>query len=406
MENMDTDYYGLLQSQCESKAEYESLVREHQDLYVDWQTHVRSLLRERRINYRQIAQACEVSESTARNMVRKIPAKRENVIMLAMLMHLTVEQTNELLMRWAKFQKLYSRNPSDSIWIYLLQRGGSDRPRALFRAYHGAYLMAREEYLLLQGKTTAAMNTKTFYDQIVNQAQRPGCLIAEEVDPGFLELMRRGMPSYEKGYQKLLQYIDSFFYDLEAEDNRRLQLDAMRGGGDRQTPNKRFGNDRSWKDTYYRKIRDLEKDQVMPCRAFLIALGLRLGMDTDQLNELLDLAGMGPMCPKDRLEGTVVFYLEALSCNFPSYFHKPGSICVSPEYELMDYSSKHEKQRRSRTPGPQELFEIPDIVLDFEDNPVECLNDYIRRSVAGTSVFEFGYDDYITELMGLLGPET
>lgn len=401
---MDTQYYELILSQCESKEEYETLVREHQNLYVDWQSHLRPMLDERRLTYKQIAEGCEVSESSARSFIKKIPAKRENVIMLAMMMRLTVKQTDELLMRWAKFQKLYSRNPNDAIWIYLLKKGGSSHPRALFRDYHAAYQLVKKEYQLLNAKVPEVMNTSVFFDEIMCQANQAGAVIPGEVDERFVELMKRGMPSFEKGYQKLLSYIDSFFYDMEIEDNRRLQLQQTGNPKSRQTPNKVFGSDRCWKDTYYRKIRALEKNQVMPCRAFLIALGLRLGMDTGQLNELLNLAGMGPLCPKDRLEGTMVFYLESLSCNFPSYFNKPGSICVSEEYDLMDFSTKREAVRYEKDQLAQ--FEIPDITLDFEDNPVECLNDYIRRSVLGTSVFEFGYDDYIMELLELLGPNS
>lgn len=424
MESMQTEHFELILSQCESREEYEQLVREHQSLYVDWQEHLSPMTQERRLNYKMIAQGCEVSETSARSFLKKIPAKRENVIMLAMMMHLTVDETNELLMRWAKFQRLYSRNPNDAIWIYLLEKGGSDEPRKLYRAYNAAYEEIRDEYKASKFTVCDAQETNILLDEIQEQARHaadrshdarvedlidtfrrgfdPACEQRGDVDPEFRELMKKSMPSFEKGYQKLLNYIDSFFYDLEIEDNRRLRLESSNAARDRMTPNKRFQDDKSWKDTYYRKIRALERKQVMPCRAFLIALGLRLGMNTDQLNTLLDLAGMGPLCPKDKLEGTVVFYLEDLSCNFPSYFNEPANISVSMEYELMDYSSKLEKERRKRDADVRDLFAIPDIAMDYEDNPVECLNDYIKRSVLGTNIFEFGYDDYITELLEML----
>ena len=124
---MDTQRYELILSQCESKEEYEQLVREHQDLYVDWRSYLRPLLRERRITYKSIAEGCEVSEASARSFLRKIPAKRENVIMLAMLMRLTVAQTNEMLTRWAKFQKLYAR-PLEIVDLPLSQRCHLDFP--------------------------------------------------------------------------------------------------------------------------------------------------------------------------------------------------------------------------------------------------------------------------------------
>lgn len=401
MDSMQTEHFELILSQCESREEYEQLVREHQSLYVDWRDHLSPMTRERGLNYKMIAQGCEVSETSARSFLKKIPAKRENVIMLAMMMHLTVDETNELLMRWAKFQRLYSRNPNDAIWIYLLEKGGSDEPRKLYRAYNAAYEEIRDEYKGRRFTVCDTQTTKILFNEILDRARHAGSR-ENEVDPEFRELMKKSMPSFEKGYQKLLNYIDSFFYDLEIEDNRRLRLENANAARDRMTPNKLFQDDKSWKDTYYRKIRALERKQVMPCRAFLIALGLRLGMNTDQLNTLLDLAGMGPLCPKDKLEGTVVFYLEDLSCNFPSYFNEPANISVSMEYELMDYSSRLEKERRRRDADVRDLFAIPDIAMDYEDNPVECLNDYIKRSVLGTNIFEFGYDDYITELLEML----
>ena len=75
---------------------------------------------------------------------------------------------------------------------------------------------------------------------------------------------------------------------------------------------------------------------------------------------------------------------------------------MGPEYNLADYSARDEAARRQRNAGARDLFEIPDIALDHEDNPVESLNDYIKRAVMDTDVFEFGYDDYIAELLDML----
>lgn len=399
MENMDTAHYELRLTQCESRAEYEALVREHQSLYVGWEEHMKLLRVQKRLKYADVVRGCDVSDGTARSWFKKIPAKREYVIMLAMIMGLTVDETDELLTRWAKYQKLYARNPSDAIWIFLLRKGGSDQPRELFRRYYDAYEMVRKEYK--QRKKTGAdlplpMETQIFMDEILEKADQTGDQIPEDVDPEFLELMRSGMPSFENGYRKLLDYIDGFFYDLEKEDRRRLGLDIP-VSSKKTTPNMVFQSDDTWKEAYYRKMRALEKRQVMPGRAFLIALGLRLCMNTDQINHLLDLAGMGSLCPKDLLEGTMVFYLEGLSCNYPSYFNLSEGLNLGGEYDLMDYTAPGKKASMA-----VQGVELPDIAVDFEDNPVECLNDYIKRSVLGTDVFEFGYDDYVMELLHML----
>ena len=224
MDYMDTAFFELKQTQCESREEYEQLVRKYQNLYVGWQEHLRPLIREKRLNYRIIAEGCEVSEASAGSFIKKIPAKRENVILLAMLMKLTVEETDELLTRWAKYQKLYARNPSDAIWIFLLQKGGSDHPRALFRKYYAAYEQLLTEYKQKKKKGAelpAPMDTLMFFDKILENSSNGEENPVDQVDPAFVELMQMGMPSFERGYQKLLDYINSFFYDLEKEDRKR-----------------------------------------------------------------------------------------------------------------------------------------------------------------------------------------
>ena len=126
-------------------------------------------------------------------------------------------------------------------------------------------------------------------------------------------------------------------------------------------------------------MRELERHHTMPSRIFLIALGIHLSMNTQQLNTMLELAGMGPLCPKDRLEGSIVFYLEELYCQIPTAFH-PNSLEVDPvAFQLQDYSSQ-DAGNAFATP--------PSILLDFDDVPAERLSDYIKRRIEETNIFE------------------
>lgn len=383
VEQLDTPSYELLLTQCESRIEYEALTREHQKLYVSWKDHIRPMLSRHGLTYRMIAEGCGVSIGTARSFAEKIPARRESVIMLAMMMGLTVNETNNLLTRWARYQMLYPRNPGDAIWIYLLNEGGSSTPRKLFREYYAVYDRLKKEYIELSDDE--ALDTKVVFVRLTSSG--------EEGDAQFENRIRGLLPSFRDGYRKLLDYIDSFFGDIEDEDNKRLGLDR-RGGTRRVTPNEKF-SDSSWKDAYYRKIRALANEQIMPSRSFLIALGLRLTMNVTQMNKLLDLAGMGQLCPKDPLEGMLVFLLEELECMFPSYFHEHQSI--SGAFDLMDYTTQYERQRVEADPDAV-LFDIPEIGLDHEDNPMESLYDYVRRYAQETDMSSYGHSDYLQEL--------
>ena len=407
MEHFNTQLFELHLTQCEDWQELEALMREHQQLYVSWKEHLAPMLDRSHLNIKQIAKGCEISEGTVRHIMKKIPTKRENVIMLAMMMRLSVEETNHLLARWARFQELYPRNPSDAIWIYLLTQGGSDQPKALFRSHYQMYKQLHAEYRI--ENPTQPRNTQIVFDELVAAAQQAPKATETHISDAFRDMIQNLLPDFENGYWKLLDYINSFFRDLEAEDAMRLGLPIEKkrkasekaGGHYRKiTPNEKFRGDKTWLDAYYRKIRKLETQQIMPDRAFLLALGMRMSMNAEQINHMLSLARMSPLCAKDPLEGALVFILENLYCTFPSCFDDPGKLATSASYDLMDYSADYE-MNRAKADKDDVLIGLPDISMDFDDTPVETIYDYISRAIQEHDVGEFGCDDYIRELFNI-----
>ena len=93
---------------------------------------------------------------------------------------------------------------------------------------------------------------------------------------------------------------------------------------------------------------------------------------------------MGTLCPKDRLEGSIVFYLEELYCQFPSFFN-PHQLHIDPEYELMNYSPEYDK-KAEKSPTNKGVF--PDVKLDIDYLPDENLSEYIKRRIEETNIFE------------------
>lgn len=375
---MESRVYGNDIGKCETLQEYVELVRQHQALYADWSSHVVPLLKKNHLTADRMAAGCNVSRACAARFARQIPANRENVIKMAMMMRLTLEQTNDLLTRWAKFQRLYSRNPSDAIWIYLLKTGGSDTPDALFQDYYRVFQqLQRGEQ---PGGNRTAFSTQIAFDEIVDSSA-DGRAVCAAQDERFCRMIRNLLPSFEDGYRKLIDFIHSYFVDLEESDDSALNLTSIMSEYESEpfTPNRLFAGNPRNRDLYYRKMRSLEQKHQVPNRQFLIALGLHLGMNTDRLNTMLSYAGMGPLCPKDRLEGTIVFFLEELNCQFPSYFD------FFPQFppaagKLRDYAGPTGNPAYDWTPTIQ-MDEVDQV-------PTEKLSDYIRRRLQETNIFD------------------
>ncbi len=134
---LDTTLFGNQQNACSDQQEYEKLVMEHMAEFVRWEQHVKPLLEP--FTDQEISDGCGVCINSANRFKHEIPAKRRSVIMLAAMLGMNVTQANELLMRWAKYQRLYPKNPEDAIWIYILRNGGSSRPKELFDRYWAVY---------------------------------------------------------------------------------------------------------------------------------------------------------------------------------------------------------------------------------------------------------------------------
>ena len=130
----------------------------------------------------------------------------------------------------------------------------------------------------------------------------------------------------------------------------------------------------------------------MPKRAFLISIGIHLAMTRRQNNYMLKLAGMQPLCAKDRLESALIFYLEELYLCYPSFFRQ-GDDCALQDCTLEDLQAMGED-------GP---------MLRFDKNteaPSERMMEYIKRCLEESRIFsekdrKNSHSD-LNEFLGLL----
>lgn len=372
MEEMRTDVYGLLVGQCENQAEYEALVAEHQSLYRNWQEFIVPKITKKGLKYTRIAKGCGVSRPIASAFDTHIPVRRSNVIMLAMMLGMDEEEINDLLVRYARFQKLYPKNPEDAIWIYLIRHGCTDEPYKTFNRYKACYERLLQEHL---GRAhTGEIQMDTFYAGRAIPGGDMDVLRDPEKDQEFQTMILKLLPSFQVGYAKLMDYIERCL----------SEVDYLTGNVRRIKPSEAFRNHPTFRRKYRDVIKELRVKHELPSRMFLVALGIHLGMDTDHINEMLEMAYMGPLCPKDRLEGSVAFYLEELYCNQPSIF-VPGMLQVDPmSSELRDSFDEDDED--------DDIFAVP----------VESLPDYIKRRLEETNILGVDGSKSIQELLQLL----
>lgn len=395
---MNTSIFENRVSGCDNQKEYEALVMENTSLFLGWRDYIGPLLDngpDGKITNQRLAKGCGVSLNCAARFRHEIPAKRKSVIMLAAILRLNVAQTNELLMRWAKYQRLYAKHPADAIWIYILRNGGSDYPKALFDAYWKVYEQLRQEnHAVDSGGREECYDTQIVEADLLQVRCRSG--VAPEQDEGFCSMMRRNLGAYEDGYRKLIDYIDGQFVRLCEGQAGRLTLEEKDELRDnlKVTPRGMFHDSKHYLVIYYNRMRKLKRSHVVPERSFLISLGIRLAMNTDQINYMLELAGMAPLCAKDRLESALIFYLEELYLQFPSFFRN-NPLEEHNEADILRDSSFEEMAALGEG-APLLRFDA------FTEMPSEKMTEYIKRRLEETNIFQADEKEIVDDFLGLL----
>lgn len=323
IQQMDTYTLESMLANVRNLEEYEAIMQQARSQNEIWKEEITALMMETDLTRdrfaKLVAEGCNVSRATSYSLASKAPAKRENVLGIAILTGRTIDQTNEMLREWAGFSGLYARNADDMIWYYLVMRGANLHPYALFQAYHAVYQKLFQAYQARPAaerqQLDATMVNAAFAqlnrpplrtmlaEQILEDAPADGALTVEGAadDAVFADIVDRLLPLMQGAYERLFARLKALCY-CDPEEAQYWDSEKFLG-------------------TYQRSMERFRREQVLPKRSFLIALGIHLGLTVRGINDLLELANMGELNPKDKLECGVIFSIEAAYSRYPYVFH-------------------------------------------------------------------------------------
>lgn len=385
---METKYLLEQFEECEDYLIFEQLVREN-DLHCrNWCKQLIPMLNCRGILKKDLMDICGKSKNTITSYTNEIPP-REAVIHMAMGMHLTVDETNELLTRWANYAKLYSKDPRDTIWIYLLHRGGSKRPVPLFETYWKVYLDICESVHAGKCPKKAEIydeQTRFLFERILASSQHDQMDASEDVF--FRDMMIAHLPAFEQANHTLTEYIHSLYVPQVEYQMGRLTIQGRKQQTSRKvlSPRMLFQDHDRFRNAYYRKMERLKKYHTPPEREFLIALGLHLALDVKQIDKLLELAGMSPLHPKKRVDGTLIFYLEDLKSRYPAMF----------------FADTEEVYLKTQELANEKMAEDTDVKNASALRKSERIYEYIKRRLEGTDIFKEEDRESLDKLLSFL----
>ena len=258
--------------QCDNLEDLKKILSALQDEREAWRAKINEILRDSGYAERQFAALCEVTHAAVgkwKNGAR--PNGRDDFIKIGFAARYDLREMNRFLQRYGKFPALYPRSLEDSVYIFTLNSPTCPHE----------YRYAQE---ILQG----------IRERMEQMLDAP----AKRMDTGGLRsgLLRLNAPadlrrfveenaaSYCEPYSRLCDYI-AFYLE---RDQRPLSWFCFNA-------------------SLTKCVSAIKNRKWFPIRRKVIALGIHLDMTVDEINQMLTMAHMETLCPKNPVESAIMY---------------------------------------------------------------------------------------------------
>ncbi len=296
-----------------TRADYERFLQENGNAFPAWVEFYGALLEDSGYTTVEMARRCHVTRQTAGTWKKEIPAKRSQVIAIAMTFGMDAEHTDRLLYRYARYQKLDAKELSDAAALFLLEKADSMSipPDDLYEAYLSLLEDCRKNGIAAdtkgkRGRRKSSRETQKEWDPAAREGYIRTQLIREDLLSGstredFLAFVsgEEYQSQIRSGIEKFTAYLDWWLQGTTLETALQDQYDA---------------------DAILDHVKALRKGRVYARRDMVIRIGMKLRMPPDVLNSFLQECGFEPLCPKDREECALLYSYQKLYEKCPDLF--------------------------------------------------------------------------------------
>lgn len=284
-----------------------------------WQKKITTIIEENGYNVSAFAALCGVSRMAVKKWCDgALPQSRDAFIRIGFAAHYDLEEMNLFLKRFGRFPALYPKSLEDSVYIFVLHS------ETIPHTYAMCEKILNQVHILMNEEAGAALElglTEEESFDAENTVSILSELLSVETEQELLQFARKNSKAYKSAYEKFYEYIKGFI-----EENSK---DAVTG---ESYSLHAFANLQGWSSSLRKCVSAIYKGNYFPLRRKVIALGLFLNMDLDQINTSLRLANMEELYAKNPLESAIIYALEDARLN--------DMIFCDGSVELVEYVCK------------------------------------------------------------------
>lgn len=276
-------------SKCEDLDELKSrifpMIKTQQE---QWRYKVNEIINENGYTKTKFAELCGVSRVSIDKWCKgSIPKNRETFLRIGMAANYDLERMNQLLQRYGQYPALYSKSLEDCVCIFVLNRNfGTDTTSKYY------YILNKIKENIIRDSSADQEDVSTvLFDEKLSAVQNE-----DKLEQFITENISTFASTYHKFYAYVKMYININYQRFSSS-----VFDMAEGQG--------------WSSSLRQCVSAIRQNKWYPTRNKIISLGLHLSMDHEQIDEMLALAHMEPLCAKNIFESVIMFILDDASLN-------------------------------------------------------------------------------------------
>ncbi|MCR5734206.1 MAG: hypothetical protein K6G22_06340 [Lachnospiraceae bacterium] len=253
-----------------------------------WMEKISGMIEQSRLSKTAFAKSCNVSRVAIDKWCKgAIPKNRETFLRIGLTARYDRKELDRLLQRYGGYPALYPKTLEDCICIFIINQNFVESWAEKYQE-----ILDKIKTGILSGKSAPANDIDTvFIDNKLGDIQSEdelGKFIAENI------------AAFSTAYNKFYAYVEMCIVaNYQGYADSVFELAEGQG----------------WSSSLRQCVSAIRQKKWYPTRNKIISLGLHLSMDHEQINELLQLAHMEPLCAKNIFESVIMFILDDASLN-------------------------------------------------------------------------------------------
>ncbi len=287
--DLETSYIKDEIERCENledlKARILPLLQTQQE---QWAEKINGILKEGGWSKTAFAKKCNVSRVSVDKWCKgAIPKNRETFLRIGLAAGYNLSRMNQLLWRYGQYPELYSKSLEDCVCIYVINN------------LCGADMIESYDYILSQIKVNMIEEDAACIPDICT-AQFDKKLADVQGEDALKQFIYDNIATFSSAYQKFYAYV-KMYITINYKRYSSSVANLAEGQG--------------WSSSLRQCVSAIRQNKWYPTRNKILSLGLHLSMDHEQIDEMLTLAHMEPLCAKNPFESVIIFILEDASLN-------------------------------------------------------------------------------------------